>query len=92
MMKHQGEDQPCGEEITFEEAIHGLQEAVEQLEAGELTLDQALEAFERGVHLARCCSAYLDQAELRVRELAPEESFPDESEQGGPSKTPEIPS
>ena len=74
-MKHQGEDQPGAEGFSFEEAIQGLQEAVEQLESGDLSLDQALAAFERGVKLARRCSAYLDQAELRVRELAPEEDL-----------------
>ena len=62
------------ENLNFEEAFGELEEVVQQLEAGDLTLDQSMALFERGVALAARCNAQLDAAELRVRQLAPAES------------------
>ena len=58
------------EEISFEEALTKLEEAVAQLEQGDaLTLDESLQAFEEGVRLTRLCREKLDTAELRVQQL-----------------------
>ena len=58
------------EEISFEEALTKLEEAVAQLEQGDaLTLDESLQAFEEGVRLTRLCREKLDAAELRVQQL-----------------------
>ena len=58
------------EEISFEEALTKLEEAVAQLEQGDaLTLDESLRAFEEGVRLTRLCRDKLDAAELRVQQL-----------------------
>ena len=58
------------EEISFEEALTKLEEAVAQLEQGDaLTLDESLQAFEEGVRLTRLCREKLDAAELRVHQL-----------------------
>ena len=58
------------EEISFEEALTKLEEAVAQLEQGDaLTLDESLQAFEEGVRLTRLCREKLDVAELRVQQL-----------------------
>ena len=58
------------EEISFEEALTQLEEAVAQLEQGDaLTLDESLQAFEEGVRLTRLCRQKLDAAELRVQQL-----------------------
>ena len=58
------------EEMSFEEALTKLEEAVAQLEQGEtLTLDESLQAFEEGVRLTRLCREKLDAAELRVQQL-----------------------
>lgn len=58
------------EEMTFEEALIKLEEAVAQLEQGDaLTLDESLQAFEEGVRLTRLCREKLDAAELRVQQL-----------------------
>lgn len=46
-----------------------LEKIVERLEAGELSLEQSLGDFERGVHLTRACQQALQQAELRVQQL-----------------------
>jgi exodeoxyribonuclease VII small subunit len=59
------------ENLSFEEAFTELEEVVQQLEAGDLTLDQALALFERGMALATHCNTQLDSAELRVQQLAP---------------------
>ena len=58
------------EEMSFEEALIKLDEAVAQLEQGEtLTLDESLQAFEEGIRLTRLCREKLDAAELRVQQL-----------------------
>jgi exodeoxyribonuclease VII small subunit len=59
------------EDLSFEQAFVELEEVVEQLEAGELTLDQSMALFERGMALATQCNAQLDEAELRVQQLVP---------------------
>jgi len=68
------------EKLSFEEAFAELEKVVQQLEAGDLTLDQAMTLFERGMALATQCNAQLDAAELRVRQLVPAtgEYAPDE--------------
>ena len=58
------------EDMSFEEALIKLEEAVAQLEQGEtLTLDESLQAFEEGIRLTRLCREKLDAAELRVQQL-----------------------
>jgi exodeoxyribonuclease VII small subunit len=59
------------EKLSFEQAFAELEEVVQQLEAGDLTLDQSMALFERGMTLATQCNAQLDAAELRVRQLVP---------------------
>ncbi|MBM4432162.1 MAG: exodeoxyribonuclease VII small subunit [Chloroflexi bacterium] len=56
-------------ELTFEQAFQQLEEVVRQLESGDLTLEQSLSLFERGMHLARLCESKLDQAEQKVSQL-----------------------
>jgi exodeoxyribonuclease VII small subunit len=71
--------------LDFERALAELEAAVDTLEHGELSLEDALKHFERGVALARECQAALKQAEQKVQILlqksttAPPEPFePDE--------------
>jgi len=59
------------ENVSFEEAFGELEEVVQQLEAGDLALDQAMALFERGTALATRCNTQLDAAELRVQQLVP---------------------
>jgi exodeoxyribonuclease VII small subunit len=54
---------------SFEDAIKRLSEIVKRLEEGELTLEESLSAFERGISLARDAQQRLDAAEARVDEL-----------------------
>ena len=57
------------EGLTFEEAFGELEATVQRLEAGSLTLDEAIAVYQRGMSLAQHCSAALDAAELQVEEL-----------------------
>ena len=58
--------------LTFEQAFHELESVVERLESGELQLEQSLVLFERGQALAARCTALLEKAELRLRQLVGE--------------------
>ncbi len=55
--------------ISFETAIKNLETAVEQLESGELTLDEALKVFSTGVKQAETCRKSLQKVELQVEQL-----------------------
>ena len=46
-----------------------LEQLVERMETGELSLEESLKAFERGVVLTRDCQKALKDAELRVQAL-----------------------
>lgn len=53
----------------FESALKSLEDIVVQLEAGDLTLDRALELFEEGIRVSRFCSSKLDEVERKVEIL-----------------------
>ncbi|NTW16624.1 MAG: exodeoxyribonuclease VII small subunit [Syntrophaceae bacterium] len=53
----------------FEEALGRLEEIVRRMEAGDMSLEESLKAFEEGIKLARVCSRKLDEAERRVEML-----------------------
>ena len=54
---------------TFEAVLAALESEVQRLEKGELPLDDALKAFERGMSLSRRGEDMLAQAERKVEEL-----------------------
>ncbi len=54
---------------SFEGTLERLHEIVEQLEGGELPLEDSLRLFEEGVRLSRASQARLNAAEKRVEEL-----------------------
>lgn len=54
----------------FEASLEALEQLVEQMERGEMGLEESLAAYERGVGLYRRCQGALEQAELRVRLLS----------------------
>ena len=56
-------------EKTFEEALTRLEEIINQLENGELKLEESLKLFEEGIALARHCNLKLDEAQGRVELL-----------------------
>lgn len=60
-------------EKKFEGAMSELEEIVHALESGDLPLEDALKAFERGMKLVKFCSGKLEEAEKRVTMLVREE-------------------
>jgi exodeoxyribonuclease VII small subunit len=69
-------------ELPFETAFSQLEAVVQQLEEGDLPLEEAMELYERGMALAGRCQSLLDQAELRVTQVVgegEEEPFEDEA-------------
>ena len=57
---------------SFEAAIRRLEEIVETLESGELSLEESIRIFEEGVGLTRSCSKQLEAAEQKVSTLLAE--------------------
>ena len=53
----------------FERSLDELEQLVQRMEKGEMSLDESLQAYERGVALYRQCQGALQQAELRVKLL-----------------------
>lgn len=53
----------------FESALTELESLVKKLEDGQLTLEQSLQLFERGIELSRFCHSSLDNAERRIEVL-----------------------
>lgn len=53
----------------FEESLAELEQLVEQMEQGELSLEDSLKSFERGVALTRACQKALQEAEQKVQIL-----------------------
>jgi exodeoxyribonuclease VII small subunit len=58
------------EPIHFEKSIAELQDIVTQLEKGELSLEDSLKHFEKGIKLARQCQDVLTQAEQKIEMLS----------------------
>ena len=57
----------------FEAALEELETLVARLEEGDLSLEDSLRCFERGVHLTRTCQQALKQAEQKVETLVRED-------------------
>ncbi|MGE5215703.1 MAG: exodeoxyribonuclease VII small subunit [Chloroflexota bacterium] len=53
----------------FETALEELEQVVEQLESGELNLEDALAAFEKGVGLVKICNQKLNEVEKKIEVL-----------------------
>lgn len=55
--------------FDFEKALADLEQLVDKMEQGDLTLEQSLKEFERGVELTRHCQKALQEAEQKVEIL-----------------------
>ena len=53
----------------FEKSLQHLEKIVNNMESGELGLEESLEQFEKGIKLAKNCQDTLANAELRVEQL-----------------------
>lgn len=58
---------------TFENAMKRLEAIIQELEGGDLSLDEALKKFQEGVKLSKFCSNKLDETEKKVSILLKDE-------------------
>jgi len=56
-------------DLSFEQALSRLDEAVETLEAGQLPLEEVTQLYESGMRLARFCNDMLAAAELKITQI-----------------------
>jgi exodeoxyribonuclease VII small subunit len=68
---------------SFEEQLAELEKVVERLERGDLTLEENVSLFERGVVLSNACKGQLASAESRIQVLL-------DPEEDGPARTEEM--
>lgn len=68
------------EKLTFEESIKELEQLVKDLEGTELTLDESIEKFEKGMKLSKHCSKLLESAEKKITLLIEKEDGSVETE------------
>jgi exodeoxyribonuclease VII small subunit len=74
---------------SFEAALKRLEEIVQKLERGELSLEESLTCYEEGIHLSRLCHGKLEEAERKIEMLVKDargEVATDEN--GAPRKVP----
>lgn len=55
--------------MDFEKKLNRLEEIVQKMEKGELSLDESMKLFEEGVKLTRECQTQLTKAEAQVKKL-----------------------
>ena len=65
---------------NFESALSELEQLVHTMESGELSLEDSLKAFEKGMQLSLDCQKALADAELKVQELTAQDPRPDTAE------------
>jgi exodeoxyribonuclease VII small subunit len=68
---------------SFEDQMAELEKVVDRLEQGDLTLEENVSLFERGVHLSNACKAQLASAESRIQVLL-------EPEEGGSARVEDL--
>lgn len=58
---------------SFEEAVTELEDIVEKLEKGELSLEESIEYFQKGIELSKYCNRKLDEVEKKISILIEDE-------------------
>lgn len=77
-------DNPGSNKIAeFEDSLDELEKLVARMEGGDLSLDESLHSFERGIALYRSCQSALEEAQLRVK-LLRDPAAPDSAEEFDP--------
>lgn len=68
-------------EQTYEESMKELEQLVKDLESGDLSLDESIKKFEKGMKLSKHCSSLLEDAEKKISVLIEKENgeFTEES-------------
>ena len=72
--------------VHFEKALEEFENLVVRLEEGELSLEDSLKCYERGIALSRSCQSALEEAEQRIQmlnersgELEDHDPYPDDN-------------
>ena len=60
------------ERPSFEQALKKLEGIVQRLEQDDVTLEDSIELYQKGVELSKKCSAILEKAELKIKEVQSE--------------------
>ncbi|MDD4163220.1 MAG: exodeoxyribonuclease VII small subunit [Methanothrix sp.] len=60
------------DEIGLEEALDSLEQIVEVLEEGKMTLEESLDQYEKGMKLVKLCNCRLEGAQRRIESLTGE--------------------
>ena len=68
----QQQEQPDTTSFDFEKSLKELEQLVEKMEEGDLSLEESLKQFERGIALTRACQQALQAAEQKVQILLSE--------------------
>lgn len=58
--------------VSFEEALENMNAIVEQLEAGNLSLEKSMELFQEGMKLSKICGDKLSEVETKIQTLVKE--------------------
>ena len=57
------------QDLSFEQSLARLEQIVQAMESGKVTLDESLSLFQEGTELIRSCGKLLDDAELQVKKI-----------------------
>ena len=60
---------PAKKSVNLEKALTELEKLVEEMEQGNLSLEESLKRFEKGIALSTECQQALQNAELKIKEL-----------------------
>ena len=69
--------------MSYEDSLRRLEEVVQRLESGQLSLDESLALFEEGSELTKVCQRRLTEAELRIEKLVGEDGRVEEMPSSG---------
>jgi len=61
------------QKLSFEEALEKLEKLVQDLESGDLSLEESVKSFENGIELSKLCKKKLESAEQRVKKIVEKE-------------------
>ena len=68
-MNDEKKDDVACDVLSFEDALRELEEIVTSMERGEVSLDAAVKAFERGTELKTVCQSRLEEARMKVEKI-----------------------
>lgn len=68
-----------GQPLRFDAAIEQLESLIHGIESGQIELEEALAAYEKGTHLIAHCKFILDRAESQIKKLSVQDESADDS-------------